>query len=365
MTQYPRRRFLAQTARAAAGLATVMPVPFVFSAMRSTRRVKIGQIGTGHGHAAGKMETLRSLPDEYEVVGMAEPDERLREAAEAQPAYRGLTWMTKEELLNRPDLEAVAVETRNAQLVPTAAECVAAGKHLHLDKPAGVSLRLFQQVMAEARRQRLVVQMGYMFRYNPAFKLCFQAAREGWLGELFELHGVIGKRVGPTERAALAEFSGGSMFELGCHLIDALATLLGRPDRITPFPRRTRPDLDDLTDNHLAVFEYPRATCTIRSSVVEVAGERRRQFTVCGQHGTVDIKPLEPPRLWLTLLEPQGTFQPGAQEVPFPPSPGRYHDELIDLARIIRGEKEADYSPDHDLLVCEMTLLASGMPLEP
>ena len=155
------------------------------------------------------------------------------------------------------------------------------------------------------------------------------------------------------------------MFELGCHLIDALATLLGRPDRITPFPRRTRPDQDDLTDNHVAVFEYPRATCTIRSSLVEVEGDRRRQLTVCGQRGTVDIKPLEPPRLWLTLLEPQGTFQQGVQEVPFPPSPGRYHEQLIDLARTVRGEKEADYSPDHDLLVCEMVLLASGMPLEP
>ena len=179
----------------------MMPVPFVFARMRGARRVKIGQIGTGHGHAAGKMETLRSLPDEYEVVGIAEPNERLREAAETNPAYRGLTWMTQEQLLNLPDLEAVAVETRIAELVPTAAACVAAGKHIHLDKPPGVSLRLFQDVMTEARRQRLAVQMGYMFRYNPAFQLCFLAAREGWLGELFELHGVISKRVGPTQRA--------------------------------------------------------------------------------------------------------------------------------------------------------------------
>lgn len=361
MSRHDRRRFLTQ----AASLTAALNVPFVWGQSRDSRRVKIGQIGTGHGHAAGKMETLRSLPDEYEVVGIAEADPQLRETAEPHPAYCGLTWMNPEQLLNVPGLEAVAVETRNAHLIPTAVACVAAGMHLHLDKPAGVSLSMFRQLLQEARRQRLVVQLGYMFRYNPAFQLCFQAARSGWLGELFELHGVMSKRVSPGERRELAEFAGGSMFELGCHLIDAMVAIMGPPDQVHPYPRTTRPEEDALTDNHLAVFEYPRATCSIRSAVVEVAGERRRQFTVCGQRGTVDIKPLEPPRTLLTLLDSQGAFAAGTQEVPLAQSAGRYHEQLIDLAHTIRGEREPAFAPEHDLLVCELTLRASGMPLEP
>jgi predicted dehydrogenase len=364
MSRYPRRDFLKTAGGAAVGLAGVMAAPYVLRGSQGKRRIKIGQIGTGHGHAAGKLETLLALPDDFEVVGIVESDPKLRQAAEAEKAFRGLPWMTEEQLLNTPGLEAVAVETRNAQLVATAARCVAAGKHVHLDKPAGVSLSSYKKVLDDAQRQKLTIQMGFMFRYNPAFQRCFRAAREGWLGEIFELNGVISKRVEPSRREFVAGSAGGTMFELGCHLIDAMLTLLGRPDKVTPYVRRTRAE-DNLADNQLAVFEYPKAICTIRSSVVEVEGEQRRQFTVCGQQGTVDIKPLEPPTMLLALSEPRGDYRRGYQEVTLPTSDGRYHEQLRDFARILRGEKEQEYSPAHDLLVCETTLLASGMPLEP
>jgi hypothetical protein len=42
--------------------------------------------------------------------------------------------------------------------------------------------------------------------------------------------------------------------------------------------------------------------------------------------------------------------------------PGRYDEQLIELARIIRGEKESEYGPEHDLAVQEAVLKASGAP---
>jgi hypothetical protein len=45
-------------------------------------------------------------------------------------------------------------------------------------------------------------------------------------------------------------------------------------------------------------------------------------------------------------------------------SPGRYDDLLADFARMVRGEKEVDYRPDHDRAVLETILRASGMPVE-
>ncbi len=364
MNQLPRRDFLKTAGTAAVGWAATAGAPYVLGGAPAKRRIKIGQIGTGHGHSAGKLATLLQLADDYELVGIAESDPELRRKAEGHGVYRRVKWMTEEDLLDTKGLEAVAVETNNARLVETAARCVAAGKHVHLDKPAGVSVRRFHKVLDDARRQGLTVQMGYMFRYNPGFQLCFQAARQGWLGEIFEIDGVISKRVAASRRKSATGSPGGTMFELGCHLIDVLAILLGRPDKVTPYVRRTWPE-DNLADNQLAVFEYPKAICTIRSSVVEVEGERRRQFTVCGQQGTVDIKPVEPPKLRLALAEPRGRYQRGYQEVQLPPSPGRYTEMLRDLARILRGEKKNEYSPAHDLLVCELTLLASGLPLEP
>ena len=366
MPQTKRRDFIKTTGSAALGmsLAARAALAGAGQASRSGRRVKIGQIGTAHAHAAGKMSTLRKLVDDFEVVGVVEPDPTRREALQGHSAYQGLNVMTEDELLRAPGLEAVAVETAVGDLVPTARRCVAAGMHLHLDKPAGMSLPEFESLLSEARPRKLVVQLGYMFRHNPAFAFLFNAVQEGWLGEIFEIHGVISKALNAPSRAELAKLPGGTMFELGCHLIDPLVYTLGKPDKVTPYPRRTLPDQDTLADNCLAVFEYPKATCTIRSSGVEFQGQHRRQFTVCGTEGTIDIRPLEPPKLLLCLASARQPYGRGYQEVVLPDMPGRYDDQLQDLAQVIRQEKPNTFPYSHDLATHSAILEASGMPVD-
>lgn len=151
---------------------------------------------------------------------------------------------------------------------------------------------------------------------------------------------------------------------MGCHLIDAVVAMLGRPDRVVPFARRTFPKQDNLADNMLAVLEYPKTTCTVRSSVIEVDGGRRRQLVVCGNKGTIDTRPLEPPKLLLALDEPRGEFKRGYQEVELPRMPGRYDEQLAELARVIRGEEENRYPPEHDLAVHETILRASDLRVD-
>ncbi|MCP4257085.1 MAG: Gfo/Idh/MocA family oxidoreductase [Planctomycetes bacterium] len=330
---------------------------------RVSKRIKVGQIGTAHAHAAGKMATLRKLSEYYEVVGIIEPDPERQKRMKNHSAYRGLKWLSEEQLLNTAGLQAVTVETEIPELVPTGMRCVSAGVHIHLDKPAGLSLVEFNKLLDEATRSRLTVQMGYMFRYNPAFKFCFQAMQEGWLGDVFEVDGVISKTIGTQQRKQLAIYPG-SMFELGCHLIDAMVKVLGRPGKVTSFSRRTQPKQDNLADNQLAVFEYAGATATIRSALIEVAGQQRRQFVICGDKGTVDIRPLEPPKLLFAPDRQLKKYKRGYQEIKLPPMPGRYDEQLIELARIINGQKESEYPPGHDLAVQEAVLKACGVPLK-
>ncbi|MCH7689269.1 MAG: Gfo/Idh/MocA family oxidoreductase, partial [Planctomycetes bacterium] len=111
-------------------------------------KIKIGQIGVGHAHAA-KLGVFRNSAD-YEVVGIVEPDAQLRASAKNQPAYKDLTWMTQEQLLNVPGLQLVTVETRVKDLLNTAEVCIDAGKHIHLDKPAGESLPQFKRILDAA-----------------------------------------------------------------------------------------------------------------------------------------------------------------------------------------------------------------------
>ena len=61
-------------------------------------KIKVGQIGTKHAHASGKMDTLRKFNELYEVVGVDEPDAKRREQMASNATYRDLKWMTEEEL---------------------------------------------------------------------------------------------------------------------------------------------------------------------------------------------------------------------------------------------------------------------------
>jgi predicted dehydrogenase len=324
-------------------------------------RIKYAQIGVGHAHAA-KLGVYRQSED-YEVVGICEPDEKLRRQAEGQPVYRDLQWLTLQQLLNLPGLQVVGVETEVRHLLDVAEKSVEAGKHVHIDKPAGTSLPQFRRILDAAARQHLAVQLGYMYRYNPAVVMLRDFLRRGWLGEPFELHAVMSKQVDAGTRRELAEFSGGSMFELGCHLIDLVVALLGPPERVHPFVRHSSKLDDGLADNMLAVFEYPRATATVRSSVNEVEGFARRHLALCGSEGTFHIQPLDSPSARLALGQPRGDYRAGYQDVTFPQYE-RYVDDAADLARIVRHEKDPGFSYEHDYQVQRAVLEASAMPVD-
>jgi predicted dehydrogenase len=372
MNTFDRRHLLTTAAAAgAAGAVGRWLEPTVNAADTPKQPIKVGQIGTGHEHASGKMSTLRKLTDHYEVVGIAEPDPELRRKHEDHPVYRGLTWMTEEQLLNTQGLQAVAVEvdSDDDHLMDIAGRCIGAGLHIHLDKPGGESFSKFKQVLDEAGRRKLTVQLGYMYRNNPAVQFCQRAVREGWLGQVFEIDCVMSKLSGVGYRKYLAQFRGGTMFIYACHLIDLVVSMMGKPDRIVAFPRQTRSDVGvEMCDNGLIVFEYPRTTATIRTCSFEVEGYKRRQLVVCGDEGTVDIRPLErfdlhPPQqleLQLALSQDRDSYKKGYQEVSFPQPPGRYDLQLIELARIIHGEIENPYPLEHELIVQECLLQACG-----
>ena len=317
-------------------------------------KVRIGQIGSQHAHASGKMEGLRRLTDVFDVVGLAGAD------ANARGVYEGLPRMTVDELLALPGLQAVAVETRIEDATATALKALRAGKHLHRDKPGGLNHAEFAAMRNEAEQRQLAVQMGYMLRYNPAFQLLFQAHREGWLGEIREIDAMMGKLADDRTRKDIGALPGGGMFELACHVIDAAVTLLGKPLEVHGFSTPTRP-WDAVKDNQLAVLVYGKATVTIRCNHADPFGGPRRRFTVAGSKGAMEILPLESGQATLFLDAAHGAWKKGSQQVKLDVPKGRYDNDLIDFAKVVRGQKKLDWNAAHDIAVHETVMRASGM----
>lgn len=350
-----RRSFLSSSL--AAGSLALASRP----ARADVPRIKIGQIGTGHAHAT-KLSVYRSSED-YEVIGVVEPNPELRGRAEKQTAFQGVQWLSQQQLLETEGLQAVLVETSVSELLHAADACIKAGKHVHLDKPAGESLTQYRRLLAAAAEKQLVVQMGYMYRYNPAVRLLHEFLKQGWLGEVFEIHTVMSKVVDASARQDLAEFKGGMMFELGCHIIDLVHGVLGPPSRVTAYSRHSAPLTDGLQDNMLAVLEYPNAMATVKTTALEIDGFARRHFVVCGTEGTFHIQPLDSPVARLALSKPRGSYAKGYQDVAFPKY-SRYVADAADMAQIIRGSKATDFSYQHDLDVQTTILKASQMSLD-
>ena len=324
-------------------------------------KIKYGQIGVGHAHAS-KMSVYRQS-DEFEVVGVVEPNADLRKRVENSPVYKGLKWMTQEQLLNEPGLQVIGVETEVKHLLDVAETAIKAGKHIHLDKPAGSSLPHFKRILDEAARKHLLVQMGYMYRYNPAVMMMHEFLKEGWLGDVFEIHTVMSKVVPPATRKQLAEYPGGMFFELACHITDLVIGVLGAPTEVHSFRQHASVHDDKLLDNMLATLVYPNAIATIKTSAQEVEGFARRHLCACGTEGTFHIQPLDAPDVRFALSKDRGDYKRGYQGKKFGRY-ARYVKDAADMAKIIRGEKDSDYSYEHDYQVQKTVLQASGLPLD-
>jgi len=344
----------------------------------TTERIRIAQIGTSHAHASGKMDALRSLTDLYDVVGFAEPIAARQAAAQKAKSFAGLKYLTEEEILTDRSIQAVVIETTLEDSARAALAALKAGKHIHLDKPGAEKHADYVTLRRYAAEQKLTVQMGYMLRYNPGIQLLVQAVKEGWLGEVMEIDASMGKLLDEGTRQRFAQLPGGGMYELACHLVDTVVTLMGPPTSVQAFGNATRAPSDPLVDNQLAVLTYPKATVTIRCNHADPFGGPNRYITVRGTHGDIEIRPLESGKGLLRLdqtrdtikvcREENGTkvmlaeprFKKGENAFSLEVPKGRYDEEFRDLARVLRGQAFG-WSADHDVAVHATALRAAGL----
>lgn len=316
------------------------------------RRIKIGQIGIAHNHGADKMLAARKFPALFEVIGYAEENEEWVQKRGNNKAYQGLQRYSVNELIEKCD--AIIVETDIWDLTETARKCVAAGKHIHMDKPASGTLEEYKEVLDIAKEKNLTVQLGYMYRYNTAIKQCIEQVQNGKLGEIYSINAEMSTFHPANYKKWLTNFKGGIMYILGSHMVDLIVYLLGEPKSVTSFLKHTNLDGVDFEDNNLAVLEYDKALARIFISSVEVNGFGRRQFVVSGSEGTIEIKPIERPcYLSYSDREMAKTYSDckEIQKIEEDSVNGRYDGMMQDFYAYIIGEKKNPFTYEHDYIV--------------
>jgi predicted dehydrogenase len=237
---------------------------------------------------------------------------------------------------------------------------IAAGKHLHLEKPPGNTWAPFKALVEEARRKRLLLQTGYVWRCHEGVNAAVDAARKGWLGEVLMVRGTMNSDRDAAQRAVEAKYKGGGLFELGGHVIDRIVELLGRPVKVQSWLRHHSSIADTLADNNLTVFEYEKALAVVAQTARMSGSGDHRSFEIIGSDGTVMVWPeSSPPRMRVHVRKAQGPYKAGWQDIALVPQP-RFVGDFQELARAIATGQPLKLSYDHELLLHETLLRASG-----
>ncbi len=321
----------------------------------------MAQYGTKHGHGPDVLATMLASPD-VEVTGVYEPDadHRAELQTSGKPQWSKVRWYeSPREFLDDPSITAVASEGLNIESLAQTEEIVRAGKHVFYDKPAGDDWPRWARVVEEARRKGLLIQLGYMFRYHDGFSRIAEWARSGFLGDVFSVRAHMSTNLTQEQRAVIAEHDGGIFYDLAGHMLDQVVWLLGRPRRVTSFLQNVCSTPPNFRDNTLGVFEYERALATVDIAAME-ARPMARRFEVYGTRGSAIMEPFEPAdTIRLCLDEARGGSKAGVNIIKVEDRP-RYAAPVAAFIKDVRGEKAPDRSLDHELLVQETLLRATG-----
>lgn len=328
-------------------------------AAQQGQRIRTALWGTEHSHTDGKLKAMLDSPD-YEVAGVCEPNDRLRARAQAKPLYKGLRWYSEAELLNDASIRLIVVQCSVWDAIPMGQKVIAAGKHLHIEKPPGNDWPAFKAMVESARKQNLLVQTGYVWRHNEAVTSALEAARQGWLGDVLLVRATMNADRDDPQRAVEAKYKGGGLFELGGHPIDAMVALLGRPKEVKSWLRHHSRKPDTLNDNNLAVFEFDRALAVLSQTTNQAGAGDHRSFEVIGTDGTFMTWPeARPPRMRVFMRKAQGKYKAGWQDITLGPQ-ARFIGDFQELARALKSGQPLHLSYDHELLLHETLLRASG-----
>ena len=154
------------------------------------------------------------------------------------------------------------------------------------------------------------------------------------------------------------------MYIFGSHLIDLVISILGTPEKVTPFIKQTGFKNVFSDDNCFAVLEYEKAIAKVTNLSVEVNGWGMRQFTVFGSNGTVEIKPIE---VEVKMTKSTADFASNAYkdmketvDVSDVPQDIRYDEMMQDFYMFATGMKTNPYTYEHELNVQRALLMACG-----
>lgn len=185
-------------------------------------RYRVAIIGhTGRGNYGHGIDTVwLRFPDRCEIVGVADPDPRGRDAAasrlKAPRAFADYRQMLEQ---TRPQIVAICPRwvDQHRDMAVAAAEC---GAHIYMEKPMCRTPAEADEIIAACKRNDVQLALAHQTRYSPRLQVVRELLEAGTLGTILEFRG----RGKEDHRGG-----GEDLWVLGSHIMNLIHVLGGEP----------------------------------------------------------------------------------------------------------------------------------------
>jgi predicted dehydrogenase len=201
----------------------------------AAERIRVGIIGANpdRGWAAqAHIPALRSLSDDFQITALSTTR---RESADAAAELFGVpaAFDNHQELVNSPDVDAVAVTVKVPYHLELASAALEAGKAVYCEWPLGNGLNEAETLAALAKKQGVLAVAGLQARSAPAVAYVRDLVEEGYIGEVLSTT-LVGSGMGwgpmvePFNAYLNDQKNGATMLTIALgHTADALCHCLG------------------------------------------------------------------------------------------------------------------------------------------
>ena len=232
--------------------------------------LRVGVVGVGHlgsQHARIYSELAKRSNGQTSFVGVCDTDSiRVRALTEK---VGGGTFENAAELANFVDAVSVATPTETHYKV--ARVFLEHGKHVLVEKPITDSLREAEELVALARKNKCVLQVGHVERFNPVMRYLTDILREARFIEVHRLSPYPGRSTDI-----------GVVLDLMIHDLDVVLSLVKAP--LVAVDAVGIPVLSASEDIANARLKFADG-CVANITASRVSAERMRKIRIFGRTG--------------------------------------------------------------------------------
>ncbi len=208
-----------------------------------------------------------------------------------------------DELLSDADVDIVSVTTPNFMHAADAIAAVQAGKHIALEKPAGINEDELDALGAAVEAAGVTSVMSFVLRWNALVLNIKNLIARGDLGELFFCQTDYWHGIGDVIRAdrwiSRKALAGSAMLTGGCHAVDMARNFCGEIARVTAFSH-DNPSLGfEYDTTTVATVEFASGAVGRVSACLEIVAPYHFNMVVMGTEGTASGN-----NLWSRVLTP-------------------------------------------------------------